>query len=184
MSGNSQLGPDGWVAPGVPRTDLSAIAIPFFIGQPPDGVGRTRDLSVDPSSLTIYRNTDGKWSPVGASGDVTVRNANGTVTRTLTMVGGVATLAAADAIVTQGQALALQNSAGVAQAGVGQTAVVANGVMTASRLTNSTVAVIKNGDTMPLQTSAGAVSSGNATLNSPAKAVVANGAITAVRASE
>ncbi|MGU2439555.1 hypothetical protein ACTXHA_04055 [Burkholderia cenocepacia] len=183
MSGNSQLGPDGWIATGVPRTDLSAIGIPFFLGQPPDGIGRTGDLSVDPSSLTIYRNTDGKWSPVGASGDVTVRNSNGTVSRTLPMVSGVVTLAATDAIVTQGQTLALQNSAGAAQSGVGQTAVVANGVMTASRLSNSTVAVVRNADTVPLQTSAGTVSSGNATLNSPATVVVASGVISAVRAS-
>ncbi len=183
MSGNSQLGPEGWIATGVPRTDLAGIAIPFFRGQPPDGVGRTRDMSVDPSSLTIYRNTDGKWSPIGASGDVTVRNASGTVSRTLPIDAGVVTLAATDAIVAHGQSLALQNSAGTGQAGIAQTAVVANGVMTASRLANSTVAAIKNGDTVPLQKSDGSVSSGTATLNSPAKAVVAGGSVTAVRAS-
>ncbi|WP_155631743.1 hypothetical protein [Burkholderia stagnalis] len=183
MSGNSQLGPDGWKATGVPRTDLSAVAIPYFRGQPPDGIGRSRDRSVDPHTLTIYENTDGKWAPVGAAGDVTVRNANGTVSRTLPLVDGVVTLAEADAIVAHGQSLALQNSAGTGQSGVAQTAVIANGVMTASRLTNSTVAAIKNGDTVPLQKSDGSVSSGNATLNSPAKAVVAGGSVTAVRAS-
>lgn len=127
---------------------------------------------------------DGAGNPISppVSGSVTVRNSAGTVSRVLVATDGVATLAAADALVSNGQSLALQNSAGAAQSGVAQTAVVVNGAMTASRLTNSTVAAIKNGDSVTLQKSDGTTSAGNATLNSPATAVVANGVVSAVRA--
>ncbi|ETP64859.1 hypothetical protein BDSB_05485 [Burkholderia dolosa PC543] len=73
------------------------------------------------------------------NGAVTVRNSAGTVTRNLTATNGVVTLAATDAIVT-------------------------------------------NGDTATLQKSDGTTSSGNATLNSPATAIVSAGALTAVKA--
>ncbi|WP_230942278.1 hypothetical protein [Burkholderia stagnalis] len=128
---------------------------------------------------------DGAGNPVSPplSGQITVQNSAGTVSRTLTATNGVATLASTDALVRNGDNLALQNSAGAGQAGVAQTAVIVNGVLTASKLTNSTVAAVKNGDTATLQKSDGSTSTGNATLNSPATFVVANGAVSSIRAS-
>ncbi|MDR8918518.1 hypothetical protein [Burkholderia multivorans] len=84
---------------------------------------------------------DGAGNPVTppVSGQITLKNSSGTVSRTLTATNGVATLAATDALVT-------------------------------------------NGATLTLQKSDGTTSAGNAGLNSPATAAVANGVVTAVKA--
>jgi hypothetical protein len=113
-------------------------------------IGCPGQIAIDQSTGAIWCKLSGGWTmivdasgnPVAppVSGAVTVKNSAGTVTRSLTAVAGVVTLAATDAIVA-------------------------------------------NGASLVLQTSAGATSSGNATLNSPAVATVAAGAVTAVKAS-
>ncbi|PRG17973.1 hypothetical protein [Burkholderia multivorans] len=84
---------------------------------------------------------DGAGNPVAPplSGQITLKNSSGTVSRTLIATNGVATLAATDALVA-------------------------------------------NGDSLTLQKSDGTASAGNAGLNSPATAAVANGVVTAVKA--
>ncbi|MDN7595085.1 hypothetical protein QZM01_13610 [Burkholderia multivorans] len=81
---------------------------------------------------------DGAGNPVTppVSGQITLKNSSGTVSRTLTATNGVATLAAADALVTNGDTLTLQKSDGTTSAGNAglnspATAAVANGVVTA-----------------------------------------------------
>lgn len=139
MSGTSELTGNGWLAHGAPRTDDKPYGVPYFSGAPQDEVGADGDLTIDPMTLVVYKKTAGAWAALAPSGSVTVQNSAGTVTRNLTATNGVVTLAATDAIVT-------------------------------------------NGNTMTLQKSDGTTSSGNATLNSPATAIVSAGALTAVKA--
>ncbi|WP_261523546.1 hypothetical protein [Burkholderia multivorans] len=81
---------------------------------------------------------DGAGNPVTppVSGQITLKNSSGTVSRTLTATNGVATLAATDALVTNGATITLQKSDGTTSAGNAglnspATAAVANGVVTA-----------------------------------------------------
>ncbi|HEF4770863.1 hypothetical protein DN523_10135 [Burkholderia multivorans] len=81
---------------------------------------------------------DGAGNPVAPplSGQITLKNSSGTVSRTLTATNGVATLAATDALVTNGDSLTLQTSDGTTSAGNAglnspATATVASGVVTA-----------------------------------------------------
>ncbi|MCA8339856.1 hypothetical protein [Burkholderia multivorans] len=124
---------------------------------------------------------DGAGNPVAPplSGQITLKNSSGTVSRTLTATNGVATLAATDALVTNGSLIAVQNSAGADPHNA--TMSVTNGALTGAKLA-STVALVDNGDTLTLQKSDGTTSAGNAGLNSPATAAVANGVVTAIKA--
>lgn len=70
------------------------------------------------SGWTMYVNGAGAEQPVDAAPTtVEVKNSGGTITRTLTVTAGVATLAATDAIVSTGTSIILQNSSGTVSAG-------------------------------------------------------------------
>lgn len=113
-------------------------------------VGAPGQTAIDDQTGDVYVKLSTGWAKVrdGAgnavnvpvSGAVTVQNSAGSVTRNLTATNGIVTMAATDAIVTNGNSVALQNSSG-------------------------------------------AISAGNAGLNSPATAIVAAGVVSAVKAS-
>lgn len=113
-------------------------------------LGYAGQTAIDESNGDVYSKLSGAWTKVAdgsgnpvappVAGAVTVRNSSGSITRALTAVAGVVTLAATDTI-------------------------------------------LANGASVVLQTSAGATSVGNATLNSPAAATVAAGVVSAVKAS-
>ncbi|MBU9679710.1 hypothetical protein KTF37_22975 [Burkholderia multivorans] len=109
-------------------------------------LGYAGQTAIDDSNGDRYAKVGGAWvkvadgagNPVAPplSGQITLKNSSGTVSRTLTATNGVATLAAADALVTNGDTLTLQKSDGTTSAGNAglnspATAAVANGVVTA-----------------------------------------------------
>lgn len=102
-----------------------------------------------------------------STGDIYV-NQSGTWSKTKTMAGAPVALPVNGAVT-------VKNSAGT----VTRSLTVANGVVTLA----ATDAIVANGATLVLQKSDGTTSAGNATLNSPATATVAAGAVTAVKAS-
>ncbi|MDN7848116.1 hypothetical protein [Burkholderia seminalis] len=102
---------------------------------------------------------------VGENGDVTIDPVTLTVYKKT--AGAWAALAPSGAVT-------VQNSAGTVTRNLTAT----NGVVTLA----ATDAIVANGATMTLQKSDGTTSAGNATLNSPATAIVAAGALTAVKA--
>ncbi|MBU9440085.1 hypothetical protein KTE91_34035 [Burkholderia multivorans] len=109
-------------------------------------LGYAGQTAIDDSNGDRYAKVAGAWvkvadgagNPVAPplSGQITLKNSSGTVSRTLTATNGVATLAATDALVTNGDTLTLQKSDGTTSAGNAglnspATATVASGVVTA-----------------------------------------------------
>ncbi|MCO1343413.1 hypothetical protein L0Z26_16140 [Burkholderia multivorans] len=109
-------------------------------------LGYAGQTAIDDSNGDRYAKVAGAWvkvadgagNPVAppVSGQITLKNSSGTVSRTLTATNGVATLAATDALVTNGDTLTLQTSDGTTSAGNAglnspATATVASGVVTA-----------------------------------------------------
>ncbi|VVE54514.1 hypothetical protein [Pandoraea anhela] len=90
-------------------------------------VGAPGQTAVDDQTSDVYvklttgwvkvRDGSGNGVPVAINGPVTVQNSAGTVTRSLTATNGVVSLAATDAIVTNGASLVLQNSSGTTSSG-------------------------------------------------------------------
>ncbi len=62
MAGTSTLTGSGWLAQGQPRSDEASYGVPFFTGQPPQGVGQPGDLTIDKVARKIYENVAGTWS--------------------------------------------------------------------------------------------------------------------------
>jgi hypothetical protein len=63
MAGTSTYTPgSGWTAAGQPRSDFDYAGVAFFSGQPPQGVGKPGDLSIDKTARKIYENVAGAWS--------------------------------------------------------------------------------------------------------------------------
>lgn len=112
-----------------------------------NAVGYVGQEAIDQSTGDLYVKLGSGWQKIvdGAtgnpvnppvSGSITVQNSAGTVTRALTATNGVVSLAATDAIVTNGGTLVLQNSSGstsTGNAGLNSpaTATVAAGVVSA-----------------------------------------------------
>lgn len=109
-------------------------------------IGHHSQVAIDQSTGDTYINFTGTWSKVRNSnetpvtpplaGPVTVRNSSGSITRALTAVAGVVTLAATDTIVANGNTAVLQTSAGATSSTTATlnspaTVTVAAGVMTA-----------------------------------------------------
>jgi hypothetical protein len=109
-------------------------------------VGHHSQIAVDQSTGDRWMNTTGTWQKVRngnetpvtppLAGSVTVRNSSGSITRALTAVAGVVTLAATDTIVANGNTAILQTSAGTTSSTTATlnspaTATVAAGVLTA-----------------------------------------------------
>lgn len=110
-------------------------------------VGYVGQEAIDQTTGDIYVKLGSGWQKIvdGATGNpvnppltgaVTVQNSSGSVTRALTATNGVVTLAATDAIVTNGGTLVLQNSSGATSTGNAglnspATATVAAGVVSA-----------------------------------------------------
>ncbi|MCO8642697.1 hypothetical protein KGP93_05200 [Burkholderia multivorans] len=90
-------------------------------------LGYAGQTAIDDSNGDRYAKVAGAWvkvadgagNPVAppVSGQITLKNSSGTVSRTLTATNGVATLAATDALVTNGDTLTLQKSDGTTSAG-------------------------------------------------------------------
>src|ERR1700761_9528984 len=97
-------------------------------------------IKVEDGSTMIH--SGGAWVSAGAGAapaNITVQNSSGSITRTVALNAGVATLAATDTIVTNGATIVAQNN--VAADPHNTTAVVAAGVLTATRFA-STVAMV------------------------------------------
>jgi hypothetical protein len=109
-------------------------------------VGHHSQIAVDQSNGDRYMNTSGTWNKIRngnetpvtppLAGPVTVRNSSGSITRALTAVAGVVTLAATDTIVANGNTAILQTSAGTTSSTTATlnspaTATVSAGVLTA-----------------------------------------------------
>lgn len=109
-------------------------------------VGHHSQIAVDQSTGDRWMNSSGTWQKVRngnetpvtppLAGAVTVRNSSGSITRSLTAVAGVVTLAATDTIVANGASIVLQTSAGTTSAATPTlnspaVATVAAGVVTA-----------------------------------------------------
>jgi hypothetical protein len=117
-------------------------AVPALTG----AIGHHSQIAVDQSTGDRWMNFSGTWSKIRngnetpvtppLAGAVTVRNSSGSITRSLTAVAGVVTLAATDTIVANGNTAILQTSAGTTSSSTATlnspaTATVAAGVLTA-----------------------------------------------------
>lgn len=118
------------------------VAHRFSATTPDNTIGKVGDIGRDSVTGNVYVKQTGGWvlaaSAVVAnySGPITVQNSAGSVTRSLTAVNGVVSLAATDAIVANGASIPLQNSSGTVSSGNAglnspATATVAAGVVSA-----------------------------------------------------
>lgn len=90
-------------------------------------IGYTGQTAVDQSNGNIWVKLPNGWAQVRdghevdqvvqTAGAVTLKNSSGTITRSLTAVNGVVTLAATDTIVANGDSIPLQKSTGVVSSG-------------------------------------------------------------------
>lgn len=85
------------------------------------------------------------------NGQITLQNSSGSITRTLTVVDGVATLAATDTLLANAGAVTVKNSTGTVTNSA--TATVAAGVLTQAALP-ATVALVSSGGQVQVETSA------------------------------